>query len=100
MVALHSPSDSPGLSLLERIVAFCTRRPWAVIAIALALTLTGLYVTVTRFAINTNTERLISADVPWRRDLVAYDAAFPQRLGLIVAVVDGASPEIADEAAD
>jgi uncharacterized protein len=86
--------------LIVRTVALCTRRPWAVIAIALALTLTGLYVTVTRFAINTNTERLISADVPWRRDLVAYDAAFPQRLGLIVAVVDGASPEIADEAAD
>src|SRR3954454_8063012 len=96
---VHLPSS--GLSILiERTVALCTRRPWAVIALALALTLTGLYVTVTRFAINTNTERLISADVPWRRDLVAYDAAFPQRLGLIVDVVDGASPEIADEAAD
>src|SRR3954451_23177729 len=64
------------------------------------MTLAGLYVTVTRFAINTNTERLISSDVSWRRDLVAYDAAFPQRLGLIVAVVDGETPEIADESAD
>src|SRR5690349_19446247 len=100
MVALHSPSDSPGLSLLERIVAFCTRRPWAVIGIALALTLAGLYVTVTRFAINTNTERLISANVPWRQALAAYDQAFPQRKDLIVAVVDGDTPELADEAAD
>src|SRR4051812_1259260 len=57
---VHLPSS--GLSILiERTVALCTRRPWAVIALALALTLTGLYVTVTRFAINTNTERLISA---------------------------------------
>src|SRR3954470_8053413 len=64
------------------------------------MTLAGLYVTVTRFAINTNTERLISSDVSWRRDLVAYDAAFPHRLGLIVAVVDGETPEIADESAD
>ena len=54
--------------LIERTVALCTRRPWAVIAVALAMTLAGLYVTVTRFAINTNTERLISSDVPWRHD--------------------------------
>src|SRR3954468_10181177 len=89
-----------GQSLIERTVALCTRRPWLVIAAALAMMLAGLYVTVTRFAINTNTERLISSDVSWRRDLVAYDAAFPQRLGLIVAVVDGETPEVADEAAD
>jgi hopanoid biosynthesis associated RND transporter like protein HpnN len=89
-----------GQSLIERTVALCTRRPWLVIAAALAMMLAGLYVTVTRFAINTNTERLISSDVSWRRDLVAYDAAFPQRLGLIVAVVDGETPEIADESAD
>ncbi|HKG76896.1 MAG TPA: MMPL family transporter [Beijerinckiaceae bacterium] len=86
--------------MIERTVAICTRRPWAVIALALALTLIGLYVTVTRFAINTNTERLISADVPWRKALEAYDEAFPQRKDLIVAVVDGDTPEIADEAAD
>ena len=86
--------------MIERTVALCTRRPWLVIAAALAMTLAGLYVTVTRFAINTNTERLISSDVSWRRDLVAFDAAFPQRLGLIVAVVDGETPEIADESAD
>ncbi len=86
--------------MIERTVALCTRRPWLVIAAALAMMLAGLYVTVTRFAINTNTERLISSDVSWRRDLVAYDAAFPQRLGLIVAVVDGDTPEIADESAD
>ena len=86
--------------MIERTVAICTRRPWAVIALALALTLVGLYVTVTRFAINTNTERLISADVPWRKALEAYDEAFPQRKDLIVVVVDGDTPEIADEAAD
>ena len=46
----------PRAAIFKGIVAQCTRRPWAVIALALALTLIGLYVTVTRFAINTNTE--------------------------------------------
>src|SRR3954468_24060174 len=85
--------------LIERTVALSTRQPWAVIAIALALTLAGLYVTVTRFAINTNTERLISADVPWRQALKDYGKAFSRGRDLIVAVVDGDTPEIADEAA-
>ena len=81
-------------------MALCARWPWAVIAIALALTLAGLYVTVTRFAVNTNTERLISQDVPWLQTLKNYSEAFSRGRDLIVAVVDGDTPEIADEAAD
>ena len=81
-------------------MALSTRQPWAVIAIALALTLAGLYVTVTRFALNTNTERLISADVPWRKALENYSKAFSRGRDLIVAVVEGDMPEVADEAAD
>src|SRR5687767_331833 len=86
--------------MLERIVAFCTRRPWLVIGLSLALTLLGLFVTITRFSINTDTARLISADVPWRQHEAALDSAFPQRTDLILAVVDGDTPERADEAAD
>jgi hopanoid biosynthesis associated RND transporter like protein HpnN len=86
--------------MIERVVAFCTRRPWLVIAISAALTLLCLYITATRFSINTQTARMISADVPWRVDEAAMDAAFPQRTDLIVAVIDGDTPERAEEAAD
>jgi uncharacterized protein len=86
--------------LIERTVALSTRQPWAVIIIALALTLAGLYLTVTRFAINTNTERLIAADVPWRKAVENYSKAFSRGRDLIVAVVEGDTPEVADEAAD
>src|SRR3954468_13983740 len=89
-----------GQPLIERTVALCTRRPWLVIAVAFALVLSGLYVAVTRFAINTNTERLISENVAWRQALKAYAQVFPKTKDLIVAVVDGQTPEIADEAAD
>lgn len=86
--------------MIERLVAFCIRRPWLVIGVAALLTFGGLYVTVTRFVINTDTARLISPDVSWRQNETAFDRAFPQRTDLILAVVDGGSPEIADEAAD
>jgi hypothetical protein len=41
------------ISLIERIVALSTRRPWTVIAVAALLTLVKAYVAVTRFVIDT-----------------------------------------------
>jgi len=51
------------------------------------------------FRINTDVERLIDKDVPWRQDEIAYEKAFPQRTGTLVAVIDGQTPEEAEEAA-
>ncbi|MGO4571657.1 MMPL family transporter [Microvirga sp. 2TAF3] len=89
----------PKLSV-ERVVALCVRRSRLVIAIAVALSLLGLFVAAKLFAINTDTARLISSSAAWRQDEIAIDAAFPQRTDLIVAVVDGETPEIASEAAE
>jgi hopanoid biosynthesis associated RND transporter like protein HpnN len=87
-------------SSIERVVALCVRGPWLVIAIAGALALLSLFISARRFAINTDTAQLFSPDVAWRQDEVAIDTAFPQRSNLIVAVIDGATPEIADEAVE
>jgi hopanoid biosynthesis associated RND transporter like protein HpnN len=86
--------------LIQAVVAVCARR--ALLVVLLATLLTGLAAqsVVSNFKINTNTEQLIAADVPWRADEIAFDAAFPQRANLVVAVVDGLTPEIADEAAE
>ena len=85
---------------VEATVAFSTRRPWLVIAAAALLALLGLWVTVTRFAINTDTARLISPDVEWRRLEIASDRAFPQRTELLAVVLDAPTPETADEPAE
>ena len=42
---------------------------------------------------------LISPDLPWRQNGLAFDKAFPQQDDLIVAVIDGATPELAEQAA-
>src|ERR1019366_8112059 len=57
------------------------------------------YYTATHFAINTNTNEFISARLQWRQDLIALDKAFPQLDNQIVVVLDGASPELAEAAA-
>src|SRR4051812_44333444 len=88
------------MHVVDSVVAFCIRRPWPVVIASLILTALALYVTVTRFAINTDTARLISPTVEWRKNEIAFDKAFPQQADLIVAVIDGRSPEVADEAAE
>ena len=85
---------------LERVVAFCVRRPWTVVLASLALAVLGIGYTVTHFRINTETTRLISPNTPWRQDEIAYNNAFPHLFDTIVAVIDGSTPEAADAAAD
>jgi hypothetical protein len=85
---------------VQALVDFSTRRPWPVIAMALLITMAGLWLLVTRFAINTDTAGLISPNLQWRQVEIDFEKTFPQRVGLVVAVIDAATPEGADAAAD
>jgi len=86
------------ISLIERIVALSTGRPWIVIAVAALLTLVNAYVAVTRFAIDTNTARLISGNSAYRQNELAFEKAFPQSVRFIAVVIDGPTAEAADAA--
>src|ERR1700730_1060776 len=81
------------------IVAACIRFPWIVLALAILVAIASGYYTATHFAINTNTNEFISARLLWRQNLIALDKAFPQRVDQIVVVIDGATPELAEAAA-
>jgi hopanoid biosynthesis associated RND transporter like protein HpnN len=85
--------------LTMRVVAACARRPWLVLLVATALTVGAFLYTAKHIAIDSDSTRLISADVSWRQSERAFDAAFPQRANLIAVVVDGATPELAEQAA-
>ncbi|HKU54982.1 MAG TPA: MMPL family transporter [Rhizomicrobium sp.] len=84
---------------VERIVAFCCRWPWAVIAICLLLAGGTAWYTGQNFAMNTDSEQLIDARVGWRMRQARFDAAFPQQTNQTVVVIDGATPELAESAA-
>ncbi|KPF75270.1 hopanoid biosynthesis-associated RND transporter HpnN [alpha proteobacterium AAP81b] len=70
-----------------------------VLLLALLLTLAGLWVTTTRFAMTTNAAALLSPEVAWRVDERRLDDAFPQNGDVILVVIDGATPELAESAA-
>jgi hopanoid biosynthesis associated RND transporter like protein HpnN len=87
------------MTLIERVVAFCCRWPWAVIAVSLLLAVGAGYYTQQNFAMNTDSEQLINAKVGWRMRQARFDAAFPQQTNLTLVVIDGKTPELAESAA-
>jgi len=69
-------------------VVTCT----AIAAIAL------IFYTATHLSVDTNTENLLSPDLPWRRSVAQLDREFPQLSNTLAVVIDGATPELADDA--
>ncbi|MBG0811100.1 MMPL family transporter [Methylosinus sp. H3A] len=86
--------------MLEKLVAWCLRRPWTVVIVTLALTVAGAYLTATRFAIDTDTAHLFSPEVPWRANETRLYKAFPQIDDIIVAVIDAKTGEQAEKSAN
>ena len=67
------------------------------IAVATALALAAY--TVATIGFNTDTDDMISKDLPFQRAVADYDRAFPQFLDSLVVVIDGATPDLAEDAA-
>ena len=73
--------------------SYSMRHPWRVIVVAIAIAaVSGAYASQ-HFAIDTNTNDLISRELPWRKREIAYQKAFPKNLDLILAVVEAPTPE-------
>src|SRR5215467_7634624 len=85
-------------SAIVCVTDICTRHPWYVIALALALSAVSAGYTERHFAIKTDVSELISPDLPWAQRVKAFLRAFPQRE--ILVVVDAPTPELVEQAAN
>ena len=85
--------------LIISTVHFSARRPWLVLALGLAIAACAVFFVGDRFEINTDINKLISYNMPWRQREIAFIKAFPGTETTILAVVDGPTPELADSAA-
>ena len=90
---------SPKTPLIGRIVAASTRHPLIVLLATVVLTAAALVYLGGHFNMTADTAKLISPKLEWRHREIVFDKAFPQLQNLTMIVVDGATPELADDGA-
>ncbi len=93
----------PRLPDITRLIATLaersSRHALAVVVSGVLLAVLAGWLAMTHLGITTNTEEMFAKSLPWRQREIALAKAFPQFQDLLVAVVDGASPEIAEQTA-
>ena len=92
-------SSSLFASLLAGIVAISARL--AILVVLLAALATGVSVdyAIKHFALNTDTTKLVSPQLDWRKKEAEFEAIFPQPKNQLIIVIDGVTPELTQEAA-
>jgi uncharacterized protein len=86
-------------ALITQLVDLSRRNAAAIAVAVLLLTIAGGYYLTHHLSIDTDIEKLINPDLAWRQREKALDAAFPQNVDLLVAVVDAKTPDQAADAA-
>ena len=104
----HSPSKEPFISaafergysaVLARLVESSRRRGWFVIAVAaIATVLCGFYAT-THMGIETDPNKLLSPDLPYRKTFLEFSRSFPMLGDNLVVVIEGGTADQAEDAA-
>lgn len=91
--------DSRVAAVTEWLVEHSRRRARTVVLTALALTLMFGWFMITHLGMDTDTEHLLDPRLPWRQAEAELERLFPQNEGILVIVVDGVTPELAEDAA-
>jgi hopanoid biosynthesis associated RND transporter like protein HpnN len=91
--------DSNMMSLVTRLIE-ASRRNAAALAIAIVCAVAVIGVLAARhIGIDTDTDKLFSPNLAWRRAAAQMDRAFPQNTDLLALVIDATTPDQAEDAA-
>jgi hypothetical protein len=85
--------------LIVLIVSTARRFAWPTVIVLLALAVAGLVYTKDHLRMDSDTDHLFAASLPWRQAQIRENHDFPQFSNLLVAVVRAATPEEATETA-
>ena len=75
------------------------RLAWLVVALSALSSVAAGYYLAANFRIITSNENMLSSDLPFRKNAAAISKAFPKLSDNIVIVIDGQTPDLADDAA-
>ena len=84
---------------LVGLVDHCRRNAWRVVILGILLAAASGFYASRHLGIDTDTDHLFAASLPWRQHQIALEKAFPQSQGLLVAVINADVLEEADATA-
>src|ERR1700722_3395050 len=98
---LDASADPPShpLPIVARLVAVSADNALAVARCVLALAVAAFLFVMTHFSLSSDTDQLISWKLPWRQREATFNHLFNTEGDQIIAVIDGATPELAEQAA-
>jgi hopanoid biosynthesis associated RND transporter like protein HpnN len=85
--------------IVERSVAWAIAHARLVVLLCLALTVAAAFYAARTLTMDTDTARMISPHLPWKQEMARINAAFPQNVALLVVMIDGRTPDAAEDAA-
>ena len=80
-------------ALIRRIVEFCSRHAWLVFIVYLLLAIVSIFVTSKKLDITTDTTKMFSTKMPWKQRSDWMGKNFPNREGILVAIIEAKIPE-------
>ena len=96
---MNKKPDHAAGRLLARWVGGAHRHAGWVIAVTVAATAAVLGYAVNTLGINTDTADMIDETLPFRQAVADFDRAFPQFGDTLLVVIDGETPDLAEDAA-
>ena len=87
------------LDILHFWISFVERFRVAIVILSVLATAAAMYYTVNNLEMNTSTKDMLSPQLPWRKLDTEIEKQFPQYTDNIIAVVEAATPDQAQDAA-
>ena len=86
-------------TLFERLARLCLNHAPAIVVASVIAAAAALYYTAGHLGVNTDTGKLFSDELEWRKTKLDYSAAFPILSDNLILVIDAPTPELADSSA-
>jgi hopanoid biosynthesis associated RND transporter like protein HpnN len=98
--AMKKGGDSASTVGISQLVRLSLRYPWTILLAFFVVAALSASYFARHVVISTDSKKLMSSSLSWRQQERMLELAFPQRNDRILAVIDAATPEAAEDAAD
>lgn len=95
----HRSNTSACQRLAWRWTQSLQRGAWPIVILYLVLAAISAYYALHNLGVDTDTNKMLSAELPFQRDYEQYRQAFPDTTDTLVVVIEAATPDRASEAA-